>query len=173
MFYESDEYSRVMLGAKDKVSISKNKYMQKRFLLANLNKSYSAFKFKHQYIKIRFTKFWMLQPKWWTSGCFWYTLSFGVCVYHSPNRYHLLHACSIEENYKDLIDKLVCSKSNRDCMLRQWTKCPSSENLKTFINEKYEEWDPNDEVTFSAVGYLQTKPTRFNIPSQSKSIWKL
>ena len=29
-------------------------------------------------------------------------------------------------------------------------KCPSSAHLKSFVMEKFEEWDPNDEVTYSA-----------------------
>lgn len=149
MFYESDEYSRVMPGAKDKVSISKNKYMQKRLLLANLNELYSAFKFEHPYIKIGFTKFCMLRPKWCVLAGASGTHSVCVCTIHQ-NVTLLLHACSIEEHYNDLIDKLVCSRTNRDCMLRHCTKCPSSENLKTFIKEKFEEWDPDDEVTYSA-----------------------
>lgn len=57
MLYQNDEYSHVMTGSKDKVSISKNNYMQKQFLLVNLNELYSAFKFEHPYIKIVFSNF--------------------------------------------------------------------------------------------------------------------
>lgn len=149
MFYQNEEYSRVMPGAKDKVSISKNNYMQKRLLLANLNELYSAFKFEHPYIKIGFSKFCMLRPKWCVLAGASGTHSVCVCTIHQ-NVSLLLHACSIEEHYNDLIDKLVCSRLNRDCVLRHCTKCPSSDSLKTFIKEKFEEWDPDDEVTYSA-----------------------
>lgn len=63
-FYQSEEYSRIMPGRKDKVSISTNVYMQKRLLLQNLNELYSSFKFEYPEIKIGFSKFCMLRPKW-------------------------------------------------------------------------------------------------------------
>ena len=36
-FYQDDGYSIMMPGAKDKISIKKNEYHQKRFILGNLN----------------------------------------------------------------------------------------------------------------------------------------
>ena len=38
--YESDEYSRIMRGKKDIISISKNIHVQKRLLLCNLRELY-------------------------------------------------------------------------------------------------------------------------------------
>lgn len=83
-FYQNSEYSRVMSGAKDKVSISKNQYMQKVLLLGNLNELYAAFKFDHPGIKIVLSKFCMLRPKW--------------CVLAGSPGTHFVCVCTIHEN---------------------------------------------------------------------------
>ena len=46
-FYEDDEFSRLMPGAKDFVSIGKKTHVQKRLLLCNLNELYIAYKSKY------------------------------------------------------------------------------------------------------------------------------
>lgn len=148
-FYQNGEFSRVMPGAKDKISISKNQYMQKILLLGNLNEMYAAFKFEHPDIKIGLSKFCMLRPKWCVLAGSAGTHFVCVCTIHE-NVSLLLHACSIEESYKELIEKLVCSVENKDCMLRHCPNCPSSANLRQFIKDKFEDWDPDEEVTYSS-----------------------
>lgn len=148
-FYQNDEYSRIMPGKNDKISISKNVYEQKRLLLCNLNELYAAFKFEYPAEKIGFSKFCFLRPKWCVLAGSSGTHSVCVCAIHQ-NVILLLHACAIEETYHDLMNHLVCSMDNRDCMLRHCCKCPSSENLKKIFLEKFEEWDQEDEVTYSA-----------------------
>lgn len=162
-FYQNSEYARVMPGAKDKVSISKNQYMQKVLLLGNLNELYAAFKFEHPTVKIGLTKFCMLRPKWCVLAGSAGTHFVCVCTIHE-NVSLLLHACSIEEHYSELIGKLVCAKDSRDCMLRHCSDCPSSENLKSFIKEKFEEWDPSDEVTYSSwISTDRTQQVQFTV----------
>ncbi|KAG1698830.1 U11/U12 small nuclear ribonucleoprotein [Nymphon striatum] len=46
-FYENDEYSRLMPGKKDFVSIGRNVHQQKRLLLCNLKELHAAFMEKH------------------------------------------------------------------------------------------------------------------------------
>lgn len=162
-FYQNSDYARVMPGAKDKVSISKNQYMQKVLILVNLNELYAAYKFEHPSIKIGFSKFCMLRPKWCVLAGSAGTHFVCICTIHE-NVSLLLHACSIEEHYRELIDKLVCSKDNRDCMLRHCPECPSSVNLKSFIMEKFEEWDPNNEVTYSSwISTDRTQQVQFTV----------
>ena len=43
-FFEDDEFSRLMPGKKNYVSIARNIYKQRRLLLCNLKELYSAFK---------------------------------------------------------------------------------------------------------------------------------
>ena len=63
-FYEDDEFSRMMPSKKDFVSIGRNQHAQKRLLLCNLHELYSTFKSKHPNVKIGFSKFCSLRPKW-------------------------------------------------------------------------------------------------------------
>lgn len=112
-FYESDDYSRLMPGAKDKVSVSKNQHVQKRLILSNLNELYSAFKNEYPQIRIGFTKFRNLRPKWCVLAGSSGTHSVCVCTIHQ-NVTLLLHACSLENMQNEMIDGLVCSTENRD-----------------------------------------------------------
>lgn len=147
-FYENDEYSRIMPGQKDKVSIAKNTYEQKRLLLSNLNELYTSFKFDYPHCKVGFSKFCSLRPKWCVLSGSSGTHSICVCVIHQ-NVKLLLAACEIEETYHELIEYLVCSPENKDCMLRYCPNCPDNTRLKEFLINKFEEWDPDDEVTYS------------------------
>lgn len=105
----------------------------------------------------------MLRPKWCVLAGTAGTHFVCVCTIHE-NVSLLLHACSIEENYSELIEKLVCSRDNRDCMLRHCSNCPSSDNVKSFIMEKFEEWDPNDDVTYSSwISTDRTQQVQFTV----------
>ena len=63
-FYEDDAHSRLMPGRKDFVTIKKNVHKQKRFLLCNLHELYVLFKEQNPVLKIGFSKFCSLCPKW-------------------------------------------------------------------------------------------------------------
>ena len=58
-----DEYSCQMPGQKDCVTVNKIKH-QKRLLLFKLEEMYKFFKEKHNDMKISFSKFCKLRPKW-------------------------------------------------------------------------------------------------------------
>ena len=63
-FYCDDEFSRQMPGKKDFLSVSRNLHMQKRLLLCGLKELYSSFKQKFPDVKVGFSKFCSLRPKW-------------------------------------------------------------------------------------------------------------
>ena len=63
-FSQDDEYSRQPHGKKECVSIGKNVHVSKRLILCNLKELYTAFKGKHTDLKISFSKFASLRPKW-------------------------------------------------------------------------------------------------------------
>ena len=63
-FYQNDESSQQLPGKKDCVSIGKNVDVSKRLILCNLNEVSTAFKDKHPDLKISFSKFASLRPKW-------------------------------------------------------------------------------------------------------------
>ena len=54
LFYEDDEYTRLLPGKKDFVGVGRNKHVQKRLLLCNLKELYIAFKQKNSHMKIGF-----------------------------------------------------------------------------------------------------------------------
>ena len=63
--YQNDEYSRQFPGKKYCVSIGKKVHFSKRLILCNLIELYTAFKDKHPDLKISFSKFDSLRPKWY------------------------------------------------------------------------------------------------------------
>ena len=90
MFYEDDEYSRLMPGTKDYVSIARNVHKQKRLLLCNLKELYLAYKEKFPQHKIKLSKFCQLRPKW--------------CVPVSSAGTHSVCVCKIHQNAKLMVD---------------------------------------------------------------------
>ena len=91
-FYEDDEYSRQMPGKKDYVSIGQNLHKQKRLVLCNLSELYSAFRDKYPNIKIGFSKFCTLRPKW--------------CVLAGSPGTHSVCVCSTHQNAVLLVDAI-------------------------------------------------------------------
>ena len=72
--YEDDEYSRQLPGKKDYVSKQKGVHKQKRLVLCNLHELFVALKKRNPDVKIGFSKFCALHPKWCVSVVFIKTL---------------------------------------------------------------------------------------------------
>ena len=155
-FYQRDDISRVCPGKKDCVSFrndeGKKVCEQKRLLLANLNEIYSTFK-KETSIKIGFSKFCQLGPKFCVTVGSSGSHSVCVCTIHQNTK---LQMSALEElqkfHYLDLISKIVCDISSRDCMHR-CEQCPEKEGLKSFLEELVEidtneAVIPNEPITF-------------------------
>ncbi|KAK2727367.1 hypothetical protein QYM36_008007 [Artemia franciscana] len=148
-FYQSDENSRVLPRAKDKVSIKKNIYMQKRLILSNLRELYSCFKCECPNWKIGFSKFCSIRPKWQVLAGSAGTHTVCVCSIHQ-NMKLLLEAVKIEESYKDLIKMLVCNVENSECMLHHCDNCLSDDALIEYLTAKLsEDYDLEEEIIIS------------------------
>ena len=147
-FYEDDEYSRQMPGKKDSVSIAKNEHKQKRLILCNLHELYSAFKEKNPNVKVGFSKFAELRPKWCVLAGSTGTHSVCVCSIHQ-NAKLLVSAIDWEITYKDLISKVVCDASKKECMLHRCEKCPGRDALQKFLDEELDEVEPDEEFHYS------------------------
>lgn len=147
-FYEDDEYSRLMPGTKDYVSIKKNVHAQKRLILSNLEELYATFKQIHPNIKLGFSKFCQMRPKWCVLAGSSGTHAVCVCTIHQ-NVDLLLRGLNLntKDDVNSFIDKIVCSKENRDCMLRICDKCPPSTNLTNYIETKFQ-LEEDDEINF-------------------------
>lgn len=85
-FYQNDDYSRMMPGKTDCKSIRRQdgskEYVQKRLLLCNLKELYADFKTQFPNIKIGFSKFAELRPKFCILAGGTGTHSVCVCLYH-------------------------------------------------------------------------------------------
>ena len=91
--YEDDEYTRLMPGKSDCVSVKGVKH-QKRLILSNMRELYQKFKEQNPDKKIGFSKFCSLRPKW--------------CVYAGSSGTHNVCTCKQHKNAKlmcDVIDK--------------------------------------------------------------------
>ncbi|GBN85497.1 hypothetical protein AVEN_77445-1 [Araneus ventricosus] len=132
-FYEDDEYSMMMPGAKDRVSVKKKEYKQ-----------------KYLEIKIGFSTFCCLCPKWCISAGSPGTHAVCVCVIHQ-NVYLLASVLNLnhKEAIHQLMDKIVCSRDNRACMLHYYTVCSNnSESLKNYLSDSLKDYD-EEEIQFS------------------------
>ena len=131
-FYQDDEYSRQLPGKKDYVSIQKGVHKQKRLVLCNLHELFVAFKERNPNAKVGFSKFCMLRPKWCVIAGSSGTHSVCVCTIHQ-NTILLVDALNWEVTYKDLVNKVVCDASNRECMMHRCINCPGKDALCKFL----------------------------------------
>lgn len=146
-FYQSDEQSRVLPGMKDVVSLGKKQYEKKRLILSNLNEMFANFKWEHPEIKIGFSKFCTLRPKWCVLAGASGTHSVCVCTIHQ-NVILLIHAAQLEESYHELQKLVLCEDVTQNCMLRRCEKCPSKSKLTTFLQTKFENYDEEDRIDY-------------------------
>nr|XP_047122478.1 uncharacterized protein LOC124805966 [Hydra vulgaris] len=132
-FYCNDQFSRQLPGIKDFVSVSKNKHVLKRLLLSNLKELFIEFKLEHHQPKIGFSKFSQLKPKW----CIYYagqkgTYAVCICAKHQ-NLKLMFSAVKLEKNYHELIEKIVCSRESRECMVHRCNQCPGIQNIINYM----------------------------------------
>ena len=144
LFYEDDAHSRLMPGKKDFVSIKKNVHKQKRLLLCNLHELYVIFKEQNPGLKIGFSRFCSLRPKWCATVGSSGTHSVCVCTIHQ-NAKLLINATKTGHTYKELMEMIVCDCDNRTCMVHRCDKCPGTDSLREYLETLLVE---HEEVTF-------------------------
>lgn len=150
-FYQSDEYSRMCPGKKQYVSIQvdgKRQHFQKRLLLLNIKELYLEFVKISLDVKIGFSKFCELRPKWCipvggASGLH----SVCVCEYHQNAKLLALKIPDISD-YKNLLTLVVCDLTNRDCMLHSCDNCPDNDTLKEYLTTLFDKHSI-EEITFN------------------------
>ena len=139
-FYCDDEYSRIMAGKKDFVSIARNTHMQKRLLLCDLKELYASFKQKYPRLKIGFSTFCSLRPKWCVLiGCSG-THSVCVCTIHQ-NVVIMLGAVNLDKDHNELMDMMVCSRDAKMCMIHRCVNCPADN--QALENYLYDQLQPD------------------------------
>ena len=133
------------------MSTGQNVHKQKGLVLCNLSEPYSAFRDKYLNIKIRFSKFCTLRPKWCvlagSSGSHSVTHSVCICSTHQK-AVLLVDVIDWEYTYKDLIKKVVCDRDNKVCMMHRCESCPGSTALKKFLDDELRHLDMDSEFHY-------------------------
>ena len=137
-FYEGD-VSRMCPGKKDCVNIrnkegSKEK-VQKRLLFANISEIFANFKAEFSSLKIGFSTFALLRPKWCMPVGVAGSNNVCVCTYHQ-NVKLMLNTVNTSLNYKNVLKLCVCSTENSDCMLDHYDLCLEQTVVRNFLKEQ-------------------------------------
>ena len=138
-FYLDDEhsFSRIMPGLKDKVSISKNVYAQKRLLLCNIDELYALFKVDNPDVQIGRSMFFSLRPK----QCVTVSApgAHNVCICTQHQNVNLMAKSSMTgKDYKEFMAMVICDLQNKDCMLHGCPSCPGVSVLEKYLTDFYE-----------------------------------
>ena len=94
------------------VSVSRNVHMQKWLLLCNLSELYAQFKELHPTVKISFSMFCSLRPKWCITVGSSGAHTACVCTSHQ-NVVLMVDALKLEKTYKKLTQMIVCNLEDR------------------------------------------------------------
>ena len=152
--YQDDEYSRMLPGKKDCISVEYGRRSeQKRLMLVTVKELYAAFKAKYAHrpdVKIGLSKFFSLRPRWCVSAGTSGTHAVCCCTIHE-NVKLLCDSISSDITYKSMMSLAVCNLESRDCCLLKCDKCPTDDYLKAYILSffpSYETEGDHIEVTF-------------------------
>ena len=109
---------------------------------------YIQFKEKYPEIKIGFSKFCSLRPKWCIGAGATGTQSACACTHHQ-NAILLVAALKWDVTYKDLMSKLVCDISSNECMVHRCENCPGTDALNNYLDGELIEMDEDEDFYFS------------------------
>ena len=112
-FYQDDEFTRLLPGSKDDVSVGYKIHQQKRLLLCNLKELFIEFRNIHSNIKISFSKFCSLRPKWCV--LLGSSDSHAVCVGEIYQNAKLV-ATACQLDHKEMMKAIVCDTGDKNCM---------------------------------------------------------
>ena len=143
-----------MSGKKDFVSIARRSHMQKRLILSNLKELYAKFKTCYPDIKTCFSNFCSHRPKWCITVGASGTHTVCVCTYHQ-NVKLMISAVELSKDYHELIDMLVCSGANKNCMIHRCPMCPEDSALVHYLENELYSQDDIDEDDDYCIDYKQ------------------
>ncbi|KAK3928964.1 Protein translocase subunit, partial [Frankliniella fusca] len=186
-WYEDEENSRMLPGKKDYVIIRENnsnkgtfsvyhrktfpckKQVQKRLVLCNLKELYLSFKEKHSELKIGFSKFCELRPKYCVLAGASGTHSVCVCAIHQNFKLKV-DSAALEVNkkildYKEVLQLVLCDDPGEPCYTGCCSACPGIPALRNVLelafesrqqdNIEFKQWTSVDRCAFETI--LQTK----------------
>ena len=112
-----------------------------------MNELFAAFKLKHPEIKLGFSKFCSLRPKWCILAGTAGTHSVCVCVIHQNMK---LLVAPVRLDYKYLIQYLVFDTENQNCMIRRCKDCPNIVvGLQRVVKESLQDCGEGSIIQFS------------------------
>ena len=114
----------------------------------HLHELFVAIKERNPDVKIGFSKFCTLHPKWCFIAGSSGTHSVCVCTTHQ-NTILLVDALNWEVTYKGLVNKVVCDPSNRECIMHCYISCPGTNTLRKFLEEELSDIDPDFQFHYS------------------------
>ena len=132
-------------GKKHCVSIGKNVHVTTQLILCNLKEPYPAFKDKHPDLKISFSKFASLRPKWCITVGPKGTHSVCVCTAHQ-NVKLLLSSVNLSKDYHELLELIVCDRNSKECMIHRCESCPGVNAVKKFIEGELMRADDDGQI---------------------------
>ncbi|KAG1656070.1 ARL14 effector protein [Nymphon striatum] len=153
-FYQNDEISRLMPGKSDCVSVKiggEKKHVQKRLLLANIKEIYGEYKLKYPEIRIGFSKFCELRPKWCITVGASGTHSVCVCTIHQNVKLLLAAIPKFDSDYKELLKLMMCDPLSRSCNLHLCDLCPGKQAICTAVEThlKDHELEMEDDISYT------------------------
>ena len=147
---------------KDFVSVTKYSVKtkhQKCLLLLNVKEFFLEFKKQYPTVKVGFSKYCELRPKWVKTVNHSGMHSVCVCQYYQ-NVKLLVSVIPGNFEYTNILSKVVCNIDLRKCMLHLCSDCPGKTNLNKFLTEHfinnefdlaenifYKEWISTDRTT--------------------------
>ncbi|XP_044597473.1 uncharacterized protein LOC123274038 [Cotesia glomerata] len=162
--------SSMMPGKKNFISLRNDNgtkvQCQKRLVLCNLKELHKTFKSRYPEIKIGFSSFASLRPKYCilAGGCGTHTVC--VCSIHQNiklmilggNFSRLTEGTDLSlESYNDCLSSIVCQEPSAKCFLNNCSQCPGVEKVKGHLlnlmedNEideiNYKQWVSTPRVT--------------------------
>ena len=157
-FYQDDKFTRLLPGSKDVVGVGYQIHKQKCLMLCNLKELFIEFRNIHSNIKINFSKFCSLQPKW----CVLLGLSGShavcVCKIHQ-NAKLVATACQLD--YKEMKKGIVCDICDKNCMIHRCSGFPEKSALVfklqqlDFLEKTFEvifkQWQSTDRTTLNTL----------------------
>ena len=147
-FYCSDENSRQLSGKKDYVSVKTNEHVQKRLLLCNIKELHSLFKVAYPNDAIGFSKFASLRPKWCITAGPKGTHSVCICSHHQ-NMKLMLDAIDLADKYHELIERIVCDRNSKECMVHRCESCTGVNGAKLYLEQFLrEKFEFHEDITF-------------------------
>ena len=133
-------------------------HIQMHLILSNLKEQYAKFKTSYPDIKTCFSNFCSHRPKWCITAGASVIHTECICTYHQ-NVKLMISVVKLSKDYHELIDMLVCSRANKNCMIHRCPLCPENATLRHYLENELYSHDDIDEDDDSCINYKQLKTT--------------